>query len=192
MGNQLKEKESLNPVYAISSARISNASGARDKVWALTGLFNKKLIHEPWIAPNYFKSMSTSTVYTAFAQLAVQTGFGADLLLHAGTSQQIQDLPTWVPDWSFEPRRPLHGSIYTCASKEQLQMKVIDRTKLLIKASLIDKLCNLAHQGSYADTLSSSDNNGNIPAKDLALYHAARLLCQSLRAKSRFYIGMED
>ena len=83
---------------AVSTYRRFQSSDPRDKIYALLGItFRHDYTLPTEIQPDYLAS--TSQVYTSFARYALCGGSELDILRHCRT-RSIENLPSWVPDWS--------------------------------------------------------------------------------------------
>jgi Heterokaryon incompatibility protein (HET)/SH3 domain len=82
--------------------RGANATDPRDKVYSLLSLAPEK--YKNGLVIDYSASNTVADVYKQLARCAIETREVESLLLNAGISQTVAGLPTWVPDWSYEPQ----------------------------------------------------------------------------------------
>lgn len=97
--------EGINIVKLLSLTRPAKATDQRDKVYSLVGLMtpqDRQKIHI-----DYSEHNTVAEVYTAIAKILIDSPDCMRMLSHAGISRNFPQLPTWVPDWSTEPRYPL-------------------------------------------------------------------------------------
>lgn len=80
--------------------RIRHATYPRDKIIALYGISQR--LRGPILKPDYTKSISE--VYTSNTASILQTGNSLWPLDQTWSSRRREDLPSWVPDWSEDPR----------------------------------------------------------------------------------------
>jgi hypothetical protein len=108
MSKQLLTNGDLESVMlkALLQARHCGATNPRDKVYALLPLlhsFDKQLT----LTPNY--EDSPGKVYTDCAKtLIAERGF--EILYAVQGGSRIDNLPSWVPDWSIPPKRTVLGT----------------------------------------------------------------------------------
>jgi hypothetical protein len=147
MKSTLEKADGVHPVFAVSGARLSEASDLRDKVYALMSLVDKTNLT---MLPKFDYSSQTSVadVYSIFARSCIKS-WGTDILLHAGTYQKISGLPTWVPDWSFEPRYPLYATLYNCSGTTKASLKLISPDKITIRAATVDSVSIISYPCNY-------------------------------------------
>ena len=112
--NKLRQSPSgLDPIDVLSHGRRADASDSRDKVYSFIGLFRKDDSNA--LNVDYSKSNTVAKTFIDFAEFCILSGQAIRLLEHAGISQKVPGLPSWVPDWTFEPRYPMHYGNYHCA-----------------------------------------------------------------------------
>jgi hypothetical protein len=109
----LKNPGGLDPIDVLSWARRADATDPRDKVYSFFGLFSQDDYHA--LNPDYSESNTVSKTFVEFAESCILSGQSIRLLEHAGLSQKEPGLPSWVPDWTFEPRFRIDYSIYRSA-----------------------------------------------------------------------------
>lgn len=80
--------------------RIRHATDPRDKIIALYGVSQR--LHGPILKPDYSKSISE--VYTSNTASILQTENSLWPLDQTWSPSRRGDLPSWVPDWSEDPR----------------------------------------------------------------------------------------
>jgi hypothetical protein len=61
----------------------------------------------------YSPSHTVQEVYNQCARQAVVSNERMVLFYNAGIDKRFPDLPSWVPDWSFEPAQRLNESLYS-------------------------------------------------------------------------------
>ncbi|KAE8413143.1 heterokaryon incompatibility protein-domain-containing protein [Aspergillus pseudocaelatus] len=95
-------------------ARRFQCSDPRDKVYALLGLLGDHAKDKMRLRPVY-KGRSTADVYVSTAIQILEDTNDLLLLAHAEGQdfQHIEDLPSWVPDWSCEKGLGLGITGYT-------------------------------------------------------------------------------
>jgi hypothetical protein len=124
--------------------RSAQATDPRDKVYSLLSLAAEE--YRRSIRPNYSPSNSTVDVYKHVARCAIQFSDLKRLLPNAGISRRNPSLPSWVPDWSYEPREVINGSLFSCSGSKTegdayiLPFDSSNWTKLVIRGAIIDKV----------------------------------------------------
>jgi hypothetical protein len=107
--------------YLLVAFRLSEASDPRDKIYALLSLAWKKRppfsTHPDVLVPDY--TISAKTLYIKTTRVMIQSYGNLRILSHVEdqTSRKMQDLPSWVPDFSGSVALPsldnrLGGHVY--------------------------------------------------------------------------------
>ncbi|CAK7207040.1 Non-essential glycogen phosphorylase [Sporothrix eucalyptigena] len=124
--------------------RSAQATDPRDKVYALLGVAPEE--YRRSIIPDYSASNTAVAVYEHVARCALQLGDIAELLPNAGISRKNPALASWAPDWSYEPREALKGSLFSCSGSTVFGSAYVssyphhNHSKLDIRGSIIDKV----------------------------------------------------
>ncbi|KAG0647797.1 Heterokaryon incompatibility protein [Hyphodiscus hymeniophilus] len=127
----------FNLLQLLVLSRANRATDNRDKVYSLLALAND--VKAGQIIPDYDSSNTTAQVYQSVAELYHSKGFGMHVLHHAGLPQQVEDLPTWVPDWSYMSRFPFEQSMYDCTPGTVPRMTFSPATtSITIRGAIID------------------------------------------------------
>ncbi|KAH0536279.1 hypothetical protein FGG08_006840 [Glutinoglossum americanum] len=111
--NMRKKATSLNLEKLLVYGRYFNAADDRDRVFALLGMREQSLVHRvPYhIQPDY--NFNTQQVYTkaSWATICEMADLNLFSLVEDASFRRLQNLPSWVPDYSVTPQtHPLSGS----------------------------------------------------------------------------------
>lgn len=88
--------ENRNITTMMECARSHEATKAKDKVYALYGIFRAMNLTFP--DPDYKKPLAE--VYTEFAKAVIAQERSLDILYHVAGEIRAPELPSWVPDWT--------------------------------------------------------------------------------------------
>ena len=82
--------------------RAATASDPSGHVYGLIGTFQPDL--SKLVAPNY--DASVSGVFRDFALSVIDVSGQLDIIYHGRKGNELEksDMPSWVPDWSQEPK----------------------------------------------------------------------------------------
>jgi hypothetical protein len=122
--------------------RGANATDPRDKVYSLLSLAPEK--YKSGLVLDYSASNTVADVYKQLARCAIEARELESLLLNAGISQTVAGLPTWVPDWSYEPRHMITSEDFTCSGPDlvaYILFSPTDSSKLTIRGAIVAKAC---------------------------------------------------
>jgi hypothetical protein len=140
-----------------------------------------------------FHNNTVEHVYTDLAKYCVGTPYCMCMLEHAGTTRRISNMPSWVPDWSYDPRYPLDSRLYQCAGDTTANVSLSQNgQKLHLKAITFDKINVLGPGVTYPDFILASTSLGNINNPDLVLIgleEIAHTMCNQIHAKFGRYPG---
>ncbi|KAH8128739.1 HET-domain-containing protein [Trichoderma asperelloides] len=101
------EREELLPMFKLLvQARHCEATDPRDKIYSMLSLLGTS-DKQFSLKPRYEDPVAM--VYTDCA-LALLADSGCDLLSAGQGGSTIDGLPSWVPDWSVQPRREILGT----------------------------------------------------------------------------------
>lgn len=81
----------------LRDTRHCQSTNPRDKIHALLGMSTEK--NELALAPDY--SLTTQQTFIHLTKFLINRDKRLDVLSHIQGCSSIQDLPSWVPDWSF-------------------------------------------------------------------------------------------
>ncbi|KXX82848.1 Heterokaryon incompatibility protein 6, OR allele [Madurella mycetomatis] len=109
-----RHSQSRTLLRLLKNTRRAAATDSRDKVYCLMSLATD--ISSLELAPDYSTENTTALVYRHVAEAYIQSGYAIDVLYQAGLprSAHVDGLPSWVPDWSAQARRPLDERRYCC------------------------------------------------------------------------------
>jgi hypothetical protein len=98
-----QENVQHDPLYVLMKNRKGSATDPRDHVFALHGFFQSGTLGQRITTPRY--EDSTTEVYCKVAHFFLEDRHNLDILsitrLHEKPRDEtLQDLPTWVPDWT--------------------------------------------------------------------------------------------
>lgn len=116
------EPDGINLVKVLNLIHIADATDKRDKVYSILGLLKRE--DREAIRVDYSNSNTAEQVYTDLARYCVGTANCMRMLEHAGTKRQLSNMPTWVPDWSYQPRYPLDSRHYRCAGNTTVDVRL--------------------------------------------------------------------
>ncbi|MCJ1451261.1 hypothetical protein MMC28_001597 [Mycoblastus sanguinarius] len=137
--------------------RHCDSSDSRDKIFALAGLANGKVI--PADAPDYSKHVTD--VFQALASNALTDYAYLDILTCCSLPDADREhlpLPSWVPDWS----RPLHmnsspilaPNAYNASKGIRCRVALgQDKRKMIVRGILLGKVQSVCQPWSYATGL---------------------------------------
>lgn len=129
---------------ALATARGATATDPSYKVYGLMGILTSK--DREAIRVSYVPSNTATDVYSAVALHAIQSENAIKLLEHAGIAQKLPNLPSWVPDWSFEPRHP--DEIRETTHSPGISLNAIG-TELTLRGSVIDQVLLVGEPGGF-------------------------------------------
>ncbi|RYP22770.1 hypothetical protein DL765_001479 [Monosporascus sp. GIB2] len=124
--------------------RSADATDDRDKIYALLSLAGDTEGMD--IEPNYSPSNQAAKLYQDIAAAYIEVGRGIDVLHHAGLPQRLNNLPSWVPDWSTKSRQPLHSSQYHCTRSTVPHLQLLPNGHLRIQGAFVDAAHVLLHK----------------------------------------------
>ena len=107
---RMKEKQQpISLQFGLIYCLRFKATDPRDKVWAVLGLASDA--DDPVLYPNYGEPVCE--VFTLSSRHMMTTSSSLRILHFAGIgwSRQIQDLPSWVSDWSAPQRLIIYGDM---------------------------------------------------------------------------------
>lgn len=135
------EGSSQGFIEILQRFRAAKATDPRDKVYSLLSLASQH--YRNVVIPEYSLSNTATDVYRELAMCAVRTADVKGLLLNAGTSQAVAGLPSWVPDWSIEPRHIIDPEFYACTGltgRVHAILPAADPNKLIVRGAVLDKI----------------------------------------------------
>jgi hypothetical protein len=124
--------------------RSAQATDPRDKVYSFLSLATEQ--YRRSVLPDYSSSNTALDVYEHVARCALQLSDLEILLPNAGISRKNPSLASWVPDWSYEPREVINGSLFSCAGARSRSIAYVlpvdsqGRTKLVISGAIVDTI----------------------------------------------------
>ncbi|KAH8895495.1 hypothetical protein GQ53DRAFT_641965 [Thozetella sp. PMI_491] len=98
------------------------------------------------IEPNYFPSNLAAKLYQDIAAAYIKVGRGIEVLHQAGLPQRLNNLPSWVPDWSTKSRQPLNLSQYRCTRDTIPHLQLLPNERLRIRGAFVDAAHVLLHK----------------------------------------------
>lgn len=135
-------KQPIRLLDLLCMTRTSLATDNRDKVYALLGLGNDEVARS--IKPSYAPDNTVNRLFIDVARKLVQAGLGHELLHHAGKDSKTPNLPTWVPDWTFQSRSTLNRDIYHCMGSTRPSIRLSEddgpRPKLVIRGIILSSI----------------------------------------------------
>ncbi|KAJ4213412.1 hypothetical protein NW757_014753 [Fusarium falciforme] len=96
-----RRENQLTAVQVMYRTRPTAATDPRDKVYSVLALLPES--YRAALRPDYSEANSAQDVFKAMARHMVRSGDGMSMLYYAGTRKNLPGMPSWVPDWSFEP-----------------------------------------------------------------------------------------
>jgi Heterokaryon incompatibility protein (HET) len=151
----LESPDGIHPIIALSDVRRAEVSDQRDKIYSVLGLFTKD--YREALTVDYSPSNSTAKTFIDFAEFCIRHNLGILLLEQAGISQQTPDIPSWVPDWSFEPRympQSRYKGFHCSGSTEARITLSKEPRKIHASGWIIGDVRMLRFPCSYGDTVS--------------------------------------
>ncbi|KAL2072369.1 hypothetical protein VTL71DRAFT_11712 [Oculimacula yallundae] len=137
-------------VEVLRRFRSAKAQNPKDKVYSLLSLSSSH--YRTSILPDYSEAKTVADVYYELAVCAAGTAEFSNLLHYSGTKRQVQGLPSWVPDWSFVPRRSVIPYLYFSAGDSTMQIWIDVPSKTLTAL------------GAVVDTISGCMNLDWLPS----------------------------
>jgi hypothetical protein len=121
--------------------RTNLASDPRDKLYSLLGLVKGNSLADS-IAPDYSEANTTAILYRTLATKFIESGKGTEILQHAGNDNRTPDLPSWVPDWSYQSRSNVQVDLYNCSgsSRASISVSESDPNVLRVRGTIIDNI----------------------------------------------------
>jgi general stress protein 26 len=175
----------LDAITLLYRTRSTNSTDPRDKVYSLLALLNEA--DRSVIKVNYSIDNTVQKVYIDFAQHIIRSGEGMKLLYHAGTSRKIPGLPTWVPDWSFEPRNRIDETLYhTTGMLDALPATISlseDGSKISLSAIIWDVVGCVYHPLNYPEPGGPFGSFGLLTILENLIY----TICEKLKLKHGRY-----
>jgi hypothetical protein len=108
-----EEPGGINLIKVLDLLQPADATDKRDKIYSTLGVLKQH--DRQAIKVNYAADNTVEQTYTDLAKYCISTSDSMRMLEHAGTKRQITNMPTWVPDWSYQPRFPLDSQHYRAA-----------------------------------------------------------------------------
>lgn len=137
-----EEKQPIRLLDLLCMTRTSLATDNRDKVYALLGLAEDEVAKS--LVPNYSPENTVTRVFIDVACKLVQAGLGHELLHHAGRDTNTPDLPSWVPDWTFQSRSALNKDLYRCMGSTRPNLRLLEETtarpKLVVRGVVLSSI----------------------------------------------------
>lgn len=122
----------------LSISRPAEATDKRDKIYSLLGIAEDDIAK--LIKPDYSVANTVADVYLAIAEKYMEKGLTIELLQHAGLDRTA-GLPSFVPDWSHEPRSPFNLNLYNCSGNTRPSMNFLPaQRRLVVRGAIIDSI----------------------------------------------------
>ena len=124
--DQQRRHRSFNLLDLLVVSRTHLCTDSRDKIYSLFGLASSLDPVTHSIIPDYSSSNTTTNLYTHAAELFINHGQGVQLLHQGGLDHRIPgNLPSWVPDWTFQSRSILPRDLYKCSGSSRSSIIVL-------------------------------------------------------------------
>ncbi|KAI9767094.1 MAG: hypothetical protein M1840_005883 [Geoglossum simile] len=120
--NMRQKATSLNLEKLLVQGRYFNATDDRDHVFALLGMRDQSLVQKsPYhIRPEYHVDVQQVYTKVSWATMCEMADLNILSLVEDASFRRLQNLPSWVPDYSIAPQTyPLAGSPRAAAGKER-------------------------------------------------------------------------
>ncbi|KAI9775221.1 MAG: hypothetical protein M1839_001339 [Geoglossum umbratile] len=172
-----REPEGINMVKVLNLVHPADATDKRDKVYSILGLLRRE--DRKAIRVDYSSHNTVEQVYTDLAKYCIGTSDCMRMLEHAGTTRQIPNMPSWVPDCSYQPRYPLDSRLYRCAGNTTINVRISpDGRKLHLNALTFDKIIVLGPRVTYPDAVLTDSTAGDISDPGLILVGLGEIVYQ--------------
>ncbi len=178
--------EILPFIEVLQRFRSAHATDPRDKVYSLLSLAPED--YRRCIIPDYAASNTAVAVYEHLARCALQLGDLPVLLPNASISRHHPTLASWAPDWSYSPRQPLSGTLYSCSGRDARCSAYVspfqhhNRSKMVIRGSVVDTISHAGPRWSPGAEHKLPDSPGRGGQPDPAKAPVAFSLAASFRA----------
>lgn len=135
----------ISPVFTV--ARQKQCTNPRDYVFALYGICKELGVNLP--TPNYEKDLRQ--VFYEATKAIIEHDQELDVLYMVSTPRRLQDLPSWVPDWSdswntYGVYPNLLPAIYDATATKAIFTFSTDCSKLIVVAKIIDTVSVVAER----------------------------------------------
>jgi hypothetical protein len=145
-----QDPSGINLIKILSRLRSAEATDKRDKIYSVLSILKED--DRKAIRVDYAETNTVEQTYTDLARHCISTPDYMRMLEHAGTKRQITGMPTWVPDWSFEPRFPLDSRHYRAAGDTTCNASLSPcGQKIITKALFFDKIMSLGFEVAYPE-----------------------------------------
>ena len=164
------ERTTLNRSRILELARWKQATEARDKVYALYGLFSALGISITQ-QPDYGKSIAQ--IYEDETRAAIKEDGMLGVFYSITGTDRIPNLPSWVPDWS-DTESPRCANYYYCAASGK-SLPAFDLHPYVPRLSCIGRILDVVDQvadrplGRLADNTKSQFQNTILPIQQWAM-----------------------
>ncbi|KUJ21868.1 HET-domain-containing protein [Mollisia scopiformis] len=129
-------------VEIVWAFRLLQASDPRDKIFALSGLFEKLDAILP--APDYFKS--PIEVFTDVVISFLNQSRSLEVLNLAASCEPLSDYPSWIPNLSGPPVVPAYHSYSHNASRNSSAVFEIPSVNVLqVKGVIVSSIAQISH-----------------------------------------------
>lgn len=190
--HQLRKKYIENELSAIEVMRFTRPTAAtdlRDKVYSVLALMPES--YQTALKPDYSPDNSVQHVLKSLARCMVLFEDRIDLLYDAGTRQKVPGLPSWVPDWTCEPRLWLNPANYKATGMLSVlpaDVSLSDDGDAISLSGILWDMVDYVHVGvshppDPEDVLSTMGSFEFLSTIELSTYN----LCQDLREKNGRY-----
>ncbi|KAH0537231.1 hypothetical protein FGG08_005973 [Glutinoglossum americanum] len=137
-------KKRNKPIPQVSDifadCRLRDCTDPKDKAFALYGLCSELKIQLPY--PTYEKN--TAQIFTEVARAIITHDDDLDVLYLVNSPRRIEDLPSWVPDWSDSWKseglnlRYRYSTQFQASSSKALYSFSQDSKSLILLAKIVD------------------------------------------------------
>lgn len=187
---QNTEKGSLPRLLdLLSTFKSLDATDPRDKIYAFRGLASDG---DDSPLPDYSKPVAD--IFVDFASFFVRNGLTGRMLLEAGQHRAVQDIPSWVPDWSnsksWQTYNYAKGIAWIPLNSLQKQLSLESRDSvtpgstegsiLHTRVSILDEIDTLSSAVSNTFLYEDVSERARIDNEVLDLYNSAQKMATKL------------
>jgi hypothetical protein len=195
MREELKSQESKRDFIALlHRSRRTKATDQRDMIYSLFGLMKEE--DRAAIRVDYSPSHTVTEVFMDVARYCISTRYGPNLLVEAGISHNVPNLPSWAPDWTTMGRTPLNTGIYNACLNLYKPIELLpDGKRIKVTGRKVETVAYVGIPVNYPyGVLESGGKDPSTEPYDVAsILIAAAVVCEPAREKYPQYpIRNED